>query len=287
MALTSEQRSGWTAASASQRSLPYRWSYWGGWRVLAKWGGLILLTLIYFPLFWLALMSISERPLSGIPFPISFRNYLALVEDTQWTGPFLASLAIAAVVGLLSMVLATLVGRAIPKSRHPGTIVLLAVLPLFVPGMSMGAALFIFLRTFLGLKLGFWSIFLGHLIWAMPFSLLMVLVLATRFDHRLLEAAEDLGASRWQMFWDIEFPILRPAIIGAGLFGFLLSFNEVLRSIFLRGTDTTMPVWNWTMAASQQSQVPIIFSLATVVLLVTLPLLAGFFWLLFARMDRS
>jgi len=287
MALTSEQRSGWTAASASQRSLPYRWSYWGGWRVLAKWGGLILLALIYFPLFWLALMSISERPLSGIPFPISFRNYLALVEDTQWTGPFLASLAIAAVVGLLSMVLATLVGRAIPKSRHPGTIVLLAVLPLFVPGMSMGAALFIFLRTFLGLKLGFWSIFLGHLIWAMPFSLLMVLVLATRFDHRLLEAAEDLGASRWQMFWDIEFPILRPAIIGAGLFGFLLSFNEVLRSIFLRGTDTTMPVWNWTMAASQQSQVPIIFSLATVVLLVTLPLLAGFFWLLFARMDRS
>lgn len=286
MALTSEQRSGWTAA-ASQRSLPYRWSYWGGWRVLAKWGGLILLALIYFPLFWLALMSISERPLSGIPFPISFRNYLALVEDSRWTGPFAASLAIAAVVGLLSMVLATLVGRAIPKSRHPGTIVLLAVLPLFVPGMSMGAALFIFLRTFLGLKLGFWSIFLGHLIWAMPFSLLMVLVLATRFDHRLLEAAEDLGASRWQMFWDIEFPILRPAIIGAGLFGFLLSFNEVLRSIFLRGTDTTMPVWNWTMAASQQSQVPIIFSLATVVLLVTLPLLAGFFWLLFARMDRS
>jgi ABC-type spermidine/putrescine transport system permease subunit II len=254
---------------------------------MAKWGGLILLALIYFPLFWLALMSISERPLSGIPFPISFRNYLALVEDTQWMGPFAASLAIAAVVGLLSMVLATLVGRAIPKSRHPGTIVLLAVLPLFVPGMSMGAALFIFLRTFLGLKLGFWSIFLGHLIWALPFSLLMVLVLATRFDHRLLEAAEDLGASRWQMFWDIEFPILRPAIIGAGLFGFLLSFNEVLRSIFLRGTDTTMPVWNWTMAASQQSQVPIIFSLATVVLLVTLPLLAGFFWLLFARMDRS
>jgi putative spermidine/putrescine transport system permease protein/spermidine/putrescine transport system permease protein len=81
--------------------------------------------------------------------------------------------------------------------------------------------------------------------------------------------------------------MLMPGIVGAGLFGFLLSFNEVLRTIFLRGTDTTMPVWNWIMAASQQSQVPIIFSLASIVLLVTLPLLAGVFWLLFAKLDRS
>ena len=48
-----------------------------------------------------------------------------------------------------------------------------------------------------------------------------------------------------------------------------------------------MPVWNWAMASSQQSQVPIIFALATIVLLVTLPLLAGAFWLLFARLDKS
>jgi ABC-type spermidine/putrescine transport system permease subunit II len=153
--------------------------------------------------------------------------------------------------------------------------------------MSMGAALFIFLRSLLGLKLGFWAIFFGHIVWALPFSLLTVLVLATRFDHRLLEAAEDLGASGWRRFWDIEFPILRPGIVGAGLFGFLLSFNEVLRSIFLRGTETTMPIWNWVMAASQQSQVPIIFALASIVLAVTLPLLAAFFWLMFVKLDRS
>jgi ABC-type spermidine/putrescine transport system permease subunit II len=102
-----------------------------------------------------------------------------------------------------------------------------------------------------------------------------------------VEASADLGASPWQTFWRIEFPLLRPAIIGAGLFGFLLSFNEVLRTIFLRGTETTMPVYNWTMAASQQSQVPIIFALATIVLAVTLPLLGAAFWLLYARMDRG
>jgi len=261
-------------------------SYWSGWPWLAKWGGYLVLGLTYFPLLWLAVLSVSERPLSGIPYPLSLANYRALVDDSQWAGPLAASLILAALVAVICMMVAALVGRAIPHVRYPGAVVMVVVLPLFVPGMSMGAALFIFLRSVLGLKLGFWSILLGHLVWAMPFALLTVLVLTTRFDQRLLEAAEDLGASAWQRFWDIEFPLLRPGIIGAGLFGFLLSFNELLRSMFLRGIDTTMPIWNWFMAASQQSQVPIIFGLSTIILLISLPLLAGFFWLLFVRLER-
>jgi ABC-type spermidine/putrescine transport system permease subunit II len=268
-------------------SRPNDWRYWSFWTGAAKWTGFVLIGLIYFPLFWLALMSISERPLSGIPYPLSLENYIALFKDRAWVGPFVASIIVGLIVAVVCAVVATVVGRAIPLLRHPGRVVLVALLPLFVPGMSMGAALFIFLRSFLGLKLGFWSILIGHIVWALPFSLLIVLVLTTRFDHRLVEAAADLGASKWRIFWDIEFPILRPSIIGAGLFGFLISFNEMLRSIFLRGTETTMPIWNWIMASSQQSQVPIIFALATTVLAVVLPLLAGVFWLLFARMDRN
>ncbi|MGE0004227.1 MAG: ABC transporter permease [Parvibaculaceae bacterium] len=257
------------------------------WRRAGKWSGLAVLAMIYFPLFWLALMSVSRSPLSGIPFPLSLDHYADLFSDPRWLAPFGASLVIATAVGVICALVATLVGRALPRSGRPGSVVLFCVLPLFVPGMSMGAALFIFFRSFLGLKLGFWSIFLGHFVWAFPFALLIVLVLTIRFDHDLIEAGADLGASPWQIFRDIEFPLLKPAIVGAGLFGFLLSFNEVLRSIFLRGTETTMPVWNWIMAASQQSQVPIIFALATIVLLVTLPLLAGVFWLIFVRLDRG
>jgi ABC-type spermidine/putrescine transport system permease subunit II len=269
------------------RSRSSDWSYWRGWSSLAKWAGLILLFLIYFPLAWLALMSVSERPLSGVPLPLTLEHYQALFNDTRWVGPFEASLVLALLVGIVCATVATLVGRALPSIRRPGTALLLCVLPLFVPGMSMGAALFIVFRAMLGVKLGFSTIFLGHFIWAFPFALLIILVLTTRFDHRLVEASADLGASRWQTFWRIEFPLLRPAIIGAGLFGFLLSFNEVLRTIFLRGTETTMPIYNWTMAASQQSRVPIIFALATIVLVITLPLLGGAFWLLYARMDKG
>jgi ABC-type spermidine/putrescine transport system permease subunit II len=264
-----------------------RFTAWPHWPMIAMLGGLLVIFLTYVPILWLAVMSFSERPLSGIPYPLTLEHYASLAADLRWLEPFWQSTVLGLVVGITCMIVATAVGRAIPRMPRPGGVVLIALLPLFVPGLTMGAALFIFFRSLLGLRLGMWSIFIAHLVWALPFALLLVLVIATRFDHRLLEAAEDLGASRWRRFWDIEFPILRPGIIGAGIFGFLLSFNELLRSIFLRGSETTMPIYNWTMTASHQSQVPIIFSLATILLAVTLPVRGVFFLLLFNRLDKS
>lgn len=265
-----------------------RVSGWPLWPALAKWLGLIVILLMYIPLVWLAVMSFSGRPLSGIPYPLTMEHYDELMGGFEkWGEPLYESVAMGVVTGLVCMVVATAVGRAMPRMRKPGGVMLIALIPLFVPGLTMGAALFIFIRSFLDLRLGLWSIFIGHLVWSLPFSLLLVLIIATRFDHRLLEAAQDLGATTWRRFWDIEFPILRPGIVGAGIFGFLLSFNELLRSIFLRGSETTMPIYNWTMTASHQSQVPIIFSLSTIILGATLPILGGFFWLLFARLDRG
>lgn len=265
-----------------------RVSGWPLWPALAKWLGLIVILLMYIPLVWLAVMSFSGRPLSGIPYPLTMEHYDELMGGFEkWGEPLYESVAMGVVTGLVCMVVATAVGRAMPRMRKPGGVMLIALIPLFVPGLTMGAALFIFIRSFLDLRLGLWSIFVGHLVWSLPFSLLLVLIIATRFDHRLLEAAQDLGATKWRRFWDIEFPILRPGIVGAGIFGFLLSFNELLRSIFLRGSETTMPIYNWTMTASHQSQVPIIFSLSTIILGATLPILGGFFWLLFARLDRG
>ncbi|MGM0562049.1 MAG: ABC transporter permease [Pseudomonadota bacterium] len=260
---------------------------WQGWSGVAKWSGFAVLFVTYFPIIMLVILSFSHRPLSGIPYPLSLMHYEGLMANADWVLPLSKSLAVAIAVSITCMVVATAVGRAIPLMGRPGRWVVFSILPIFVPGMTMGAALFTLLRAQLDLPMGLWSIYLGHLVWALPFALLLVLVLVTRFDRRLLQAAEDLGANAWQRFWHIEFPILRPGIVGAGLFGFLLSFNEVLRSIFLRGTETTMPVWNWLMAASQQSQVPVIFALATIILAITVPLLSAFFWVLFVRFDRG
>lgn len=257
------------------------------WKSVGKWLGILMLGLIYFPLLWLVLLSISRDPLSGIPGQFSLSHYSTLLASDVWHMPMLASLVIGLVVGLICAVAATIIGRVVPKMRKPGKLLAMFVLPLFVPGMSMGAAIFLFTRSVLGLDLGFWSIAIGHYVWALPFSLLIVLVLTLRFDQNLIEAGKDIGASDWQVFRDIEFPMLMPGIVSAGLFGFLMSFNEIMRTIFLRGTAETMPVWNWVQASAQQSQVPVIFSLSSIILLLTLPLLAGTFWLLFARLNKS
>lgn len=263
-----------------------RLTSWRGWRTVGLMPGIVALALIYVPLAWLVVMSFSAQPLSGIPYPLTLEHYQALGGDSRWHTPLLKSLLLGLIVGTICIVVATAVGRAVPRLRRPGGVLLTVLLPLFVPGLTMGAALFIFFRSLLGLPLGLWSILIAHLVWALPFAILLVLVVASRFDHRLLEAAQDLGAGRWRRFWDIEFPLLRPGIVGAGIFGFLLSFNELLRSLFLRGSQTTMPIYNWTMAASHQSQVPIIFSLATILLAITLPVMGFLFWVLFTRLER-
>src|SRR5262245_20715672 len=131
--------------SASTPAANSDWRYWRGWSRLAKWSGFVLIGLIYFPLFWLALMSISDKSLSGIPFSLSLENYAALFADTRWVPPFMASIVVGVIVAIVCAVVATLVGRAVPLLKRPGTVVLVALLPLFVPGMSMGAALFILL----------------------------------------------------------------------------------------------------------------------------------------------
>jgi ABC-type spermidine/putrescine transport system permease subunit II len=257
------------------------------WKMLAVCLGTFAILTIYTPLVWLAVMSFTEHPLSGIPYPLTLGNYDMLLGDARWRMPLQTSVVMSLGVAAVCMMIGTLVGRALTRMANPGGALLLTLLPLFVPGLTMGAALFIFLRTMLDLTLGLWSIFLAQLIWALPFCILLVLVVASRFDLRLLDAAEDLGASPWRRFWDIEMPILRPGIFGAGIFGFLLSFNELPRSLFVRGVETTMPIYNWAMAASQQSQVPIIFSLTTILLAVNLPIMGAFFWFLFVKLDKS
>jgi ABC-type spermidine/putrescine transport system permease subunit II len=256
---------------------------WG----LAAAAGIGFIMLTYIPVLWLAAMSFNSDPLSGIPRALTFDWYRDLLTHTDWLAPLLLSFALACAVGLFSMVVATAVGRTIPHMRRQGGFLLLALLPLFVPGLTMGAALFLFLRSCLGLRLGIWSVFLGHVVWALPFALILIVVVTSRFDHRLLEAAADLGASRRQAFWHVEIPLLRPGIVGAAMFGFMLSFVELLRTLFLRGFSTTLPIYQWAEATSQQTQVAITYSLATIIFAIAVPAIGLFFWFLFVRLERG
>lgn len=240
--------------------------------------------LIYGPVAWLGLMSISVRPLSGKPGPFTLDWYQKLFADLRWVDPLLTSLGIAAIVSLLCMIAATAVGRMLPHIGRSGVWLLLGFLVvLFVPGVMLGVDFIMFYRLFLGIRTGLWSLVLAHFVWAFPFALLSVLVVAARFDVRLLEVAADLGAGGWRRFRDIEAPLLLPGILSAGFFGFLLSLNELPRSIYLRGGITTLPLFQWAEASSHSTMVPLIYALSTLITLASLALTVFALRLLFRR----
>lgn len=261
------------------------WLNWNSRRgsFFAPFVGYLLIALIYVPILWLVVMSISQEPLSGVPGPFTDDWYQKLFESRRWRAPLMLSVQIAIIVGMLCAFFATLIGRILPRFRLRGFILGIHLIPLFVPSVVMGTALFLYLRSFLGLKLGVWSLVIGHFIWAFPFSLLAVIIMASRFDRRIVDAAADIGANSWRRFWDIEFPSLQPGIIAAGLFGFLLSFNELSFSIFLRGRTTTLSLFTWAQTSSHSSNVPLIFALNSLVLTVSIVIVFGAFWYLFVR----
>jgi ABC-type spermidine/putrescine transport system permease subunit II len=246
--------------------------------------GFGLTALIYAPVAWLGLLSISGDPLSGLPGAFTLHWYASLFTDTRWLDPLIVSAEIAAAVSVLCMISATLVGRALPRMRRGQGVLLTAfLLPLVVPGIVVGIDVFIFYRMFFGIKMGVWSIVLVHFLWAFTFALIGMLVVSSRFDARLLEAAADLGASPWRRFWDIERPLLSSGVATAGMFGFLLSLTELPRSIFVASRTQTLPLFTWAETMSRGSHVSLIYCLNSLIAVVSVGLSVLSVWLLGRR----
>jgi ABC-type spermidine/putrescine transport system permease subunit II len=225
---------------------------------------------IYAPVLWLGVLSLSADPLAGLPGPFTTRWYQGLFTDQRWIEPLVHSIEIALMVSLLCMLMAAIVGRTLPRLRRGGPLLLgIFLVPLVVPGIVIGLDIFIFYRMLLGLRMGMWSLVLVHFIWAFPFALIGMLVVSTRFDVRLLEAAADLGAGPWRRIWDIERPLLMSGVITAGMFGFLLSLTELPRSIFVFGHEQTLPLFTWAETTARGSHVPLIYCLNSLIAVVS------------------
>jgi ABC-type spermidine/putrescine transport system permease subunit II len=247
---------------------------------------------VWFPVIELGLMSINKQPFSGIPNGrITGAWYDALFREQGVGSSLQMSLIIGLIVGSIVASAAFATARRFGSMQHRGAFLLYVMLPIFIPGLVYGFALLIYSAE-MGLEFGPRTIAAAHLAWAFPFGFLAMLITTSRLDPRLLEAAEDLGGSRWQVFRDIEFPLLRPGFVAAFLGGFLLSFNELVRSIFVSGTTTTLPLFIWAQNSSHQSTVPLVYALTTLITLASLTVIAVAYAILFrkaapARLGRN
>ena len=102
----------------------------------------------------------------------------------------------------------------------------------------------------------------AHLTWTLPFGLLIMFAVFNRFDKSFEEAARDLGATPWQVIRHVIIPIIGPSLIGVGLFGFTLSFDEFARSLLAVGSKNTLPLEIFGMTTTVTT--PTLYALGTV-----------------------
>ena len=206
-----------------------------------------------------------QGPTGGLTFPLNgvsvhwFGKLWAGGGIVDIAGAFKRSLALGLVVMILTVVLSLLAGLAFRK-RFVGSDLLfyVTVASLIVPSIvtSLGIALEFrliddlikqhgpaWLTDGFQTSLGNFTSGLGaHLTWTLPFGLLVMFAIFNRFDGRYEEAARDLGATPWQSLRYVILPIILPSLVGVGLFGFTLSWDEIARSSQVMGEHNTLPM---------------------------------------------
>lgn len=235
--------------------------------VLAAFFGLFVLFL-YGPMSTIFILSF-QGPTGGLTFPLRgfsthwFSALFGQARTGDIGGSFTRSLPLALMVMTITVVFSILAGLGFRKRFFGSSVVFyMAVASLIVPGLvlSIGGSL---VFTFLGLEPRWWSSALGaHLTWTLPFGLLIMFAVLSRFNPEYEEAARDLGASTLQSLRYVMLPILLPGIIAVALFGFTLSYDEFPRSWQTVGPYNTLPLEIWAMTTNVTS--PALYALGTV-----------------------
>jgi spermidine/putrescine transport system permease protein len=177
--------------------------------------------------------------------------YVRLFNDRRMMGAAVNTLYVAVASTVVSTILGTLTALAMERFRFRGrgAVDSLLYLPIVIPEIVMAIALLAFsalifelIRLFTGINMrrSLTTVTLAHIAFSISFVVIVVRTSLKSFDMRLEEAAADLGADRWRIFWRITFPLILPGIIGGALLAFTLSLDDFIISLFLSGPGTSL-----------------------------------------------
>jgi putative spermidine/putrescine transport system permease protein len=220
-----------------------------------------------------------QGPTGGLTFPmvgVSLRWFGALFEQQRtgdFAGSFTRSIALAVIVLSITVVVSVMAGLAFRRRFLGSTLVFyMAIFSLIIPGLLLGLGVGLMFQ-FLGIRPAWYSSALGaQLTWTLPFGLLIMFAVFSRFNPAYEEAARDLGAGPWQTLWNVVLPILLPGIIAVALFGFTLSYDEFPRTLIPIGSRNTLPLEIWAMTTNVTS--PALYALGTLTTAVSFVVIA-------------
>lgn len=241
-------------------------------RALALFGGFAaaVYVFLYAPVVTMVVLSFNDSIGIGLPWSgFTTRWYRDSLGNTLAIDAFLNSARLAIVVSILSTTLGLGVALASRRVFRGKTLVLNAlIMPLLIPGIVLAVGQ-VTLWNALGYLPGLWgTTLLGHLVYTVPFAFLNIFPRLHRFDSNMEAAAADLGAGPWTTFRTILIPSIMPGLIASMLFCFTLSFDEFTRTLFLVGSENTLPVYFWSIILTDPS--PAASAIATLSMLFTL-----------------
>ncbi len=255
-------------------------------RALKEWVGrhlvlifaLVVLFYMVLPVLVVILMSFNQ-PKSRLGYDFqgfTFRNWTHLCDPYQ----LCSSVSVSLRIGLLATGLATLLGSlmAFAMVRHHfrgrAASNLMIFLPMASPEIVLGSSLLaLFVNGGLAGQLGFWTIFVAHVMFCLSFVVITVKARLNGLDPRLEQAAADLYANEWQTFWRVTFPLVVPGIVSAALLSFSLSFDDFIITNLNSGQTVTFPMYVWGAA---QRGVPMqVNVIGTIMFLLALSLVVG------------
>lgn len=253
---------------------------------------------LYGPMFVIVVLSF-QGPEGGLTFPlrgVSLHWFYKLAEGlgvVDIGAALQRSLGLGLAVMAFTVVLSVLAGLAFRKKLAGGnTLFFVVVASLIMPSIivSLGIGLeFRLLDTGVkkvleafgmtdalegyGTSLGLFTSALGaHLTWTLPFGLLIMFAIFNRFNPAYEEAARDLGATPWQGFRHVVLPLIAPSVVGIGMFGFTLSWDEIARTSQAIGDVNTLPLELQGLTTTVTT--PSIYALGTVTTVVSLLVMA-------------
>ena len=158
------------------------------------------------------------------------------------------------------------------RRRRLKSLTFMVLTPVAMPEILLGVSLLLFFIQVLNLTLGMLSIILAHITFSIGFVAVIVRARLAGMDENLFEAARDLGASPWETFRYVTFPLILPAIVAGGLMAFTLSIDDFVITFFTAGVGVqTLPLRIYSMI--KIAVTPEVNAVSTLLMLLTLTMI--------------
>ena len=209
------------------------------------------LLFIYLPMLILVIYSFNESKLVTVWGGWSIKWYVGLLDNTQLMGSVARSLEIACYTAVAAVALGTLAAFVLTRiSQFKGRTLFggLVTAPLVMPEVITGLSLlllFVAMAQMIGWpqERGIVTIWIAHTTFCAAYVAVVVSARLRELDLSIEEAAMDLGARPWKVFFLITIPMIAPSLAAGGMMSFALSLDDLVLASFVSGPgSTTLPM---------------------------------------------